>query len=115
MFLGYATVEKVVGQSSAINVSMVEDANILDEVVVSVAYASKKKKDIIGAVSVVSAKEVGDLKVTTVTEALQGTSGLSMVNASGQPGASPTIRIRGVGSLQGNVDPLIIVDGAVCR
>ncbi|RKF04500.1 TonB-linked SusC/RagA family outer membrane protein [Tenacibaculum lutimaris] len=112
MFLGYAKVEKVVGESSTINVAMKEDANILDEVVVSVAYAAKKKKDIIGAVSVVSAKEVGDLKVTTVTEALQGTSGLSMVNASGQPGASPTIRIRGVGSLQGNVDPLIIVDGA---
>lgn len=112
MFLGYANVEKVVGSSSTINVTMIEDANILDEVVVSVAYASKKKKDIIGAVSVVSAKELGDLKVTTVTEALQGTSGLSLVNTSGQPGSSPTIRIRGVGSLQGNIDPLIIVDGA---
>ncbi len=112
MFLGYTAVEKVVGDSSTINVAMKEDANILDEVVVSVAYASKRKKDIIGAVSVVSAKELGDLKVTTVTEALQGTSGLSLVNTSGQPGSSPTIRIRGVGSLQGNVDPLIIVDGA---
>ncbi|CAM1347690.1 SusC/RagA family TonB-linked outer membrane protein [Tenacibaculum halocynthiae] len=112
MFLGYENVEKVVGQSSIINVKMTEDANVLDEVVVSVAYAAKRKKDIIGAVSVVTAKEVGDLKVTTVTEALQGTSGLSLVNTSGQPGASPTIRIRGVGSLQGNVDPLIIVDGA---
>lgn len=112
MFLGYKNIEKVVGQSSTINVNMEEDANILDEVVVSVAYAAKKKKDIIGAVSVVSAKEVGDLKVTTVTEALQGTSGLSLVNNSGQPGASPTIRIRGVGSLQGDIDPLIIVDGA---
>jgi TonB-linked SusC/RagA family outer membrane protein len=112
MFLGYATVEKVVGQSSTIKVRMQEDANILDEVVVSVAYAAKKKKDIIGAVSVVSAKDLGDLKVTTVTEALQGTSGLSLVNTSGQPGSSPTIRIRGVGSLQGNIDPLIIVDGA---
>ncbi|MCO7185092.1 TonB-dependent receptor [Tenacibaculum sp. XPcli2-G] len=112
MFLGYAKVEKIVGESSTIDITMQEDANILDEVVVSVAYAAKKKKDIIGAVSVVSAKDLGDLKVTTVTEALQGTSGLSLVNTSGQPGSSPTIRIRGVGSLQGNIDPLIIVDGA---
>ncbi|MDX8552835.1 TonB-dependent receptor [Tenacibaculum sp. 1B UA] len=112
MFLGYVKVEKIVGESSTINITMKEDANVLDEVVVSVAYAAKKKKDIIGAVSVVSAKDLGDLKVTTVTEALQGTSGVSLVNTSGQPGASPTIRIRGVGSLQGNIDPLIIVDGA---
>lgn len=111
-FVGMKTIEKIVGTSNVLNVVLENDNSLLDEVVVSVAYASKKKKDIIGAVSVVSAKEVGDLKVTTVTEALQGTSGLSMVNTSGQPGANPTIRIRGVGSLQGNVDPLIIVDGA---
>ncbi|WP_339661224.1 TonB-dependent receptor [uncultured Polaribacter sp.] len=111
-YLGFKTSEKTVGASITINVKMEEDANVLDEVVVQVAYGERKRKDIIGAVSVVTAEEIGDQRVTTVTEALQGTAGLSLVNTSGQPGSTPTIRIRGIGSLSGNIDPLIIIDGS---
>jgi TonB-linked SusC/RagA family outer membrane protein len=111
-YLGFSKVEKTVGASSTINVSLKEDSNVLDEIIVQVAYGEKKRKDIIGAVSVVTAEEIGDQKITTVTEALQGTAGLSMVTTSGQPGSSPTIRIRGVGSLNGDIDPLVIIDGS---
>ena len=111
-FVGYTTSEVTVGAPNTINVTLQEDAESLQEVVISVAYGNKKRKDIIGAISVVTAADIGDQKITTVTEALQGTSGVSLVNTSGQPGASPTIRIRGVGSLNGDSDPLIILDGA---
>ncbi|MDO7170752.1 SusC/RagA family TonB-linked outer membrane protein [Mariniflexile sp. AS56] len=111
-FIGYANREVVVKSSNTINITLQEDTQSLQEVVISVAYGNKKKKDIIGAISVLTAADIGDQKITTVTEALQGTSGVSLVNNSGQPGASPTIRIRGVGSLNGDSDPLIILDGA---
>ena len=110
-FVGMNPVKMTVGISNTINVTMVGN-NVLQEVIISVAYGDKKRKDIIGAVSVVTAKDIGDQQVTTVTEALQGTSGLSLVNTSGQPGANPEIRIRGIGSLNGSSSPLIIVDGA---
>ena len=110
-FLGKKTKEVTVGASSVVNVSLQDDVIQIDEMVVT-AYQNKKREDIVGSISTISKKDLDDQRVTTVTEALQGVAGVSLVNTSGQPGSTPTIRIRGPQSLSGIQDPLIILDGA---
>lgn len=108
-FVGYQTQRIKVGAQSSIEVTLVEDAKILEEVVV-VGYGTQAKKDITGSVSVVSADVLAETPVATFAEALQGKASGVHILSSGAPGADTTIRIRGVGSLN-NSGPLIIVDG----
>lgn len=83
----------------------------LDQVVV-VGYGSQKRKDLTGSVSSIGAKELKEGTVTRVEQALLGkVAGVQVKTVSGQPGASPQIRIRGVGSISAGVDPLYVVDG----
>lgn len=111
-FMGYKTQSITVGSSNTMNLTMAEDLAELDEVVV-VAYGSQTKKSIVGAVSSIDASVIEKQQTVSVTSTLQGTvSGVNIVQAGGQPGDNPTIRIRGVGSINASADPLIIVDGA---
>ncbi|WP_372755458.1 SusC/RagA family TonB-linked outer membrane protein [Mariniflexile sp.] len=111
-FVGYTTKEIKVGTSSTINTTMQEDATSLEEVVV-VAYGTQTKKAIVGAVAVVSSDIIENQQVTSVTTALQGSvPGVSIIASGGQPGDNPTIRIRGVSSINASASPLIILDGA---
>lgn len=110
-FLGMKTVERTIGSSSVINVLLTEDANVLDEVVV-VAYGTTTKEAITGAVDVVSAKDLSLRAATSPIAAIEGKStGVQFLSGSGQPGSSPGIVIRGVGTLNGSTAPLYIVDG----
>ena len=110
-FVGLGTVEKTVGSSNLINVIMTT-SNLLEEVVI-VGYGAQSAQSIVGAVSVLDADVIENQQVTTITSALQGSvAGVSVISAGGQPGESPTIRIRGVGSINASNDPLIILDGA---
>ncbi|WP_445722330.1 SusC/RagA family TonB-linked outer membrane protein [Flavobacterium sp.] len=113
-YLGYKSRVVVVGATKTINVTLQEDVVIANEVVVS-GYQVKKKEDITGSYSVITREDLGDQKVTTIGEALVGVAGVQVVNNSGQPGSNPTIRLRGPASLSGNLDPLIILDGAEYR
>ena len=91
---------------------LTSDQKALDEVIV-VAFGTAKKSAFTGSAKVVGAAELSQSQVTSVTNALAGAvPGVQLTSASGAPGETSTIRIRGFGSLNAGKDPLIIVDGA---
>lgn len=109
--LGYASQNITVGESKSMDIVLREDIQYLDEVVV-VGYGTQKKVNLTGSVSMVTSDEMASRPISNVTSGLQGMlPGVTIVNASGQPGASnATIRVRGVGTI-GNSNPLVLVDG----
>lgn len=109
-YIGYQTQEVAVGGRTQINVVLKEAAGNLNEVVV-VGYTTQKKKDLTGAVSLVSSKDINGLPVGGVDQILQGkAAGVAVTENTGAPGDGINIRIRGVGTINNN-DPLYIVDG----
>lgn len=109
-YLGFVTKEIAVGNQTVINVTLEEDAQGLDEVVI-VGYGTQKKSDVTGAISSVKSEELNKVVVTNPTDALQGrVSGVTVTSSSGSPGAVSDVLIRGVGSF-GNNQPLYIIDG----
>lgn len=110
-YLGYKPAEKKVGTTDVINVSMEEDANSLEEVVV-VAYGSQSRASLTGSVSVIGAEQIENATYSNPIQGLEGlASGLRVIQSSGQPGADPIIRIRGFGSINADSAPLIVLDG----
>lgn len=95
-----------------LKVMMKANTELLDEVVVT-AYGTAKRSSFTGSASVVSSEEIGKIQNSNVANALNGkVSGVQLNNASGQPGSnSPSIRIRGISSINAESDPLIILDG----
>ena len=111
-YLGFTTVNYTVGTTSRIDVTLSEDAAQLEEVVV-VAYGTQSKRSIVGSVVSLGEEVLEEQQLTTVTNAIQGNvPGVNMLTSGGQPGENPTIRIRGIGSINASAEPLIIVDGA---
>ncbi|MBU1820861.1 MAG: TonB-dependent receptor, partial [Bacteroidetes bacterium] len=108
-FVGFKSQEITVGNQSVINVSMEEDINSLEEVVVT-GYTSERKKDIIGSVSVVDTKSTLQQPSSNLGNMLQGRASGVTVSGTGAPGAAAKVRIRGFTSF-GNNDPLYIIDG----
>ncbi len=110
-YIGYTTQEVRVGNSTALTIKLAEDSETLEEVVV-VGYGSVKKSDLTGAVGSIRVDKVQGISIKSVDQMLQGrTSGLYMVQNSGMPGASSTVRIRGGNSISGGNEPLYIIDG----
>ncbi|WP_421810149.1 SusC/RagA family TonB-linked outer membrane protein [Flagellimonas sp.] len=110
-YLGQQDVRMAVGGRNVINVQMQEDAQALEEVVV-VGYGTTTKQAFAGTASVVKAEALEVKSFSNVSQALAGeVAGVTVINQSGQPGTSSTIRIRGYGSVNGNRDPLYVVDG----
>ncbi|MCE7072676.1 TonB-dependent receptor [Dyadobacter sp. CY327] len=110
-FIGFATKEVPVGNQAKFNVQLVPEAKALNEVVV-VGYGAQSKRDLASSTSRVSSQEYKSAVVNTVDQALQGrTTGVSVVESSGEPGASTVVRIRGNNSLSGNNEPLYVIDG----
>ena len=109
-YVGYVTQTIQLDNSqTSLEVTLREDSETLEEVVV-VGYGTQAKKDITGSVAVVSRDAIAEQPVATFAEALQGrASGVYITNGGG-PSGDTTIRIRGVGSVNGS-DPLIIIDG----
>ena len=88
-----------------------EDSKLLDEVVV-VGYGQMKKSDLTGSVASVKAEKLADIPTSSIESVLQGRiAGVQVVNASQDPGASSTVRIRGNSSLNGSNSPLVVIDG----
>lgn len=111
-YLGFVPKEITVKNFSPLSIKLVEDAAALDEVIV-VGYGTQRKKEITGAVSVISAQTIEDLKPVRIEQALQGqVPGVQITSGSGAPGAGLNINIRGV-STNGDNRPLILLDGNV--
>ncbi|HAL83614.1 MAG TPA: SusC/RagA family TonB-linked outer membrane protein [Mucilaginibacter sp.] len=109
-YIGYATQNVAVNGSNTINVQLIAQANELQQVVV-IGYGTQRKVDNTGAVATVKGPDIAKQASTNPLSALQGkVAGVSITN-NGQPGASPQITIRGLGTYYGNVSPLFVVDG----
>ena len=111
-FLGFRSEEIDVYEADEhVNITLTEDINFLDEVVV-VGYGTAKKSSYTGSVAVVGTKELDKLEITSVGKALQGVvPGLQSVSAAGQPGSDASLYIRGIGSVNASTSPLFVVDG----
>lgn len=96
-----------------VKVLLKSNTELLEEVMV-VAYGTAKKSAFTGSATVVDSKEIGKIQSSNVANALTGkVAGVQLNTSSGQPGAtSPSIRIRGISSINAGNDPLIILDGA---
>jgi TonB-linked SusC/RagA family outer membrane protein len=111
--IGYVQHVVPVGASNVVNAALVTDAKQLGEVVV-VAYGVQNKRNVVGSISTVSASQIESQKIVTVGQALQGVAaGVQVINNVGQPGETPQIRIRGIGSVNASAAPLYVVDGVV--
>lgn len=111
-YLGQKTTERVVTSANTVNVQMVEDAEALEEVVVTALGIERSARSLGYAVSTVKSEDLNVVRETNVLNALQGkASGVRIQNQSGNVGGSTKILIRGNASLGGNNQPLWVVDG----
>jgi len=110
-YIGYISKEMAVGGQSNLTVSMLADAEVLDEVVV-VGYGTRKKSHNTGAIASIDGGDIAAIQATRVDDALAGKlAGVLIQNQSGEPGADPRIQVRAASSLSGDASPLIVVDG----
>ena len=110
-YVGMKTIDKQVTASTRINLTMENDAQMVEEVVV-VAYGVRKKGTIAGSVSTVKAEKMEDVPAPSFDQALQGqVPGLMVLSDSGEPSKAATFRIRGTNSINSGKDPLFILDG----
>jgi TonB-dependent starch-binding outer membrane protein SusC len=112
-FIGYKPVEVVVGNQTAINVTLEDNSTTLNEVVVvNVGYGTVSKERLAGSVSSITSKDVADFPVSSVAEALAGKlAGVAVNTTEGAPGATINVTVRGGTSITQDNSPLFIVDG----
>ncbi|WP_455609254.1 SusC/RagA family TonB-linked outer membrane protein [Bacteroides rodentium] len=112
-FIGYKTQEIAVAGKKQIDVTLKEDTELLDEVVV-VGYGQMKRSDLTGSVVSVSEDAIKKSVVTSVDQALQGrAAGVQVQANTGMPGGSSSLRIRGVNSLNSSNEPIFVIDGVI--
>ncbi|WP_276169120.1 SusC/RagA family TonB-linked outer membrane protein [Zobellia alginiliquefaciens] len=110
-YIGFATQEVPVNGQSTINVTLQEDAQALDEVVI-IGYGTTTVKDATGSVTAVKAEDFNGGVIASPEQLIQGKSaGVQISQSSGEPGAGVNIRIRGANSIRSNNNPLFVVDG----
>ena len=110
-YVGMQNKEVPVNGKSTINVTLLDDALQLEQVVV-IGYGSVKKSDVTGSVTSVKMEALKEIPANSVEGLLQGrAAGLQVINSSQDPGAGATVRIRGGSSLRGSNAPLVVVDG----
>ena len=110
-YVGYDNMEMPVNGQRQINIKLTQSSKQLDQVVV-IGYGSQRKRNVTGAVSVVTASDIANRPIINTGEALQGkAAGVQVTSNSGKPGSGLTIRIRGSSSISAGNDPLYIVDG----
>jgi len=111
-YIGQKTQDVVVGSSNTVNVQLAEDAQALEEVIVT-GFGNVSKTSFAGSAKVVAGENISNKSFTNVSQALAGeAAGVAVFNTSGQPGSTSTVRIRGFGSVNGSQAPLYIVDDA---
>jgi len=112
-YVGYQTKEIMLKGQNTVDVKLAEDILNLEQVVV-VGYGTEKKINLTGAVDVIAPEQMENRPVINVSSALQGVSpnlNVTTTSQGGEPGAGKNLNIRGVGSLTGNSDPYVLVDG----
>jgi len=110
-FIGYVAQELPISGRAVIDVVLQPETQQIDEVMV-VAYGTATKKSFTGSVAVVSSEKISKIQSSSVTKALEGIApGVQVSGATGQPGSSAAIRIRGIGSVNASSAPLYVVDG----
>ena len=110
-FIDKITAEVLIGNQSEINVQLKPDNKSLSEVVV-IAYGTSKKESFTGSANKIDGNKITSRPLTDIVSALAGAAPGVQANAgSGQPGVTPAIRIRGIGSINAANDPLYVVDG----
>lgn len=102
-----------VGESNTIDVSLEEDTNTLDEIVV-IGYGTQKRKNLTGAITKLKNEKLDQIAVARVDDALVGqVAGVQIAATEGEAGSAPTIRIRGTGSITSDAGPLVVIDGII--
>lgn len=110
-YVGMTSQEVKVGGRKVINVTLKSDAVMLDEVV-TIGYATVRKKDLTGSVSSVSSKDIASVPISDVTQALSGkVAGVQVMRSQGSPDADISIKVRGGTSITQSNEPLYIIDG----
>ena len=110
-YVGYLTQKVKVAGKSDITVVLKEDAQMLNDVVV-IGYGTMKKSDISGSVATINKEQMERKVPVNVAQALQGAAaGVMVTNQDGAPGTKSAIRIRGIGTINGDANPLYVVDG----
>ncbi|MEX0363527.1 MAG: TonB-dependent receptor plug domain-containing protein, partial [Allomuricauda sp.] len=110
-YIGFSTQEVGINDRTQIDITMIESTSELDEVVV-IGYGTSRKSDLTGSVSSVGVADIEKVPTASITQNLGGrAAGVNVTTNSGVPGGGVTIRIRGINSLQGNNDPLFVIDG----
>lgn len=111
-FVGYEPSEIIVGNQSVIDVPLTSSKVMLSEIVV-IGYGTVRKSDLTGSVGSVKAKDLTKITSLNAEQSLQGkVSGVQVTSTSGAPGATPSVRIRGVGTFN-NSSPIYVVDGVI--
>lgn len=112
-YIGYKTQEIPVGNKIQFIVTLQDDTEVLEDVVV-VGYGTMKKSDVIGSVASVGSDAISRMNVTRADQALQGqAAGVMVSSSSGTAGSTPVIKVRGINSINLGTDPLWVVDGVV--
>ncbi|MDD4225145.1 MAG: TonB-dependent receptor [Mariniphaga sp.] len=111
-FVGFENQEIPIGGRTVIHVQLQESDVLLSEMVV-IGYGTVKKTDLTGSVAVVDSEELNRIPASNFTKALQGRAPGVMVSQSGSPGSSAQIRIRGIGSINQNPNPIYVIDGVI--
>jgi TonB-linked SusC/RagA family outer membrane protein len=113
-YIGQKTVERTLGASSVLNITMEEDTQALEEVVVTALGIAREEKALGYSSQQVGTEKIADVPTTNIVNALSGkVSGVNITQSSGDIGSSSRITIRGISTIFGNSQPLIVVDGAV--
>ncbi|WP_345948047.1 TonB-dependent receptor [Mucilaginibacter sp. PAMB04274] len=111
-YVGFTTTTVPVGSQSVLNVKLTSDSKALTEVVVTGYGLQQRKRDLTGANSVVSGKDIANVPVQSFDNALNGrAAGVQVTSASGIPGANVSVNIRGINSINAGTQPLYIIDG----
>ncbi len=112
-FVGMETKEVAIGNKTVVDVTLADDSKALEEVVV-VGYGTQKRKEISGTVTSLGSRDFNAGIVTNPLAAAQGkVAGLVITQSSGDPNATPTVRLRGTGSLNAGSEPLYVIDGVI--
>ena len=114
-YIGYVAQEILVGSQKVVNLTMKEDINQLDEIVlIDYGYGKVKKNDMTGSVASISSTELAKIPVSSAAEAISGRlPGVNVTASDGEPGAEIRIRVRGGGSITQDNSPLYVVDGFI--
>ena len=112
---GYVSQEIKITNQTTVNITLKEDSEMLDEVVV-VGYGTMKKSDLSGASVSMSEDKIKGSIITNLDQSLQGrAAGVTAVSTSGAPGSSSSIRVRGQATINANAEPLYVIDGVIVQ